>query len=206
MKKILIVAFLSTLNIMAFAFEGIIKQELLDVNSNKLSQLTWYIKGQDIKLVMTSDGYTFTFIPNLQTNTLAMFGDKPDENGDILYVEVYSNDIKTSIGALVVANQSSGNYKGETSGLVKFSQNGNNHVVEYLPSIDVDLSKFASLFKESVEVQVIASLGVKGFPISNKLIVGKGEKTVLSTKSIVKESISATQFSIPSSYKKFSAN
>ena len=206
MKKLLSVFISSiTLFMSVFAFEGVIKQQSIDVNSGKSSTITWHIKGDKIKMVLESDGKKVELIPNYTTNSLIMFSDDvQDEEGNLMYMQLNATDIQSSSGSVAAGDIVASKYQNKEAKTMDVMNNGNRFKVQFLPSIAFDFSKYSSLLKESLEVQAIAVKGLRGFPVQTTLIQNDGkEKIVLRTLSINETSVGEREFIVPTGYKKF---
>jgi hypothetical protein len=204
MKKIFSIAFFSFLGLSLFAFEGVVKQVFADFSSKKnVNQFTWHIKGDKIKLQITSAGRSVFLIPDAKNNKLVMFDDREDEDGNKWYMEFNAADIKSSLGPVEILEKKEVKYKGENAVQLKAKTGSGIFLLEALPSIDVNLALFAALMKESMEIQILATAGVVGFPISSKIIAADGEVSLLTTQNISKEAVSEKEFMIPVGYKKY---
>lgn len=202
---ILILSILNFFFLNTFAFEGIIKQQSKDVQSGKMSTITWYIKGDKIKMTLEADGKKIELIPNFTSNTLIMFSDDiQDEDDNLMYMEISENNIKSNIGSVAAGDMVNSKYQNKEARTIDVLSNGKKYRVEFLPSISFDFSKYSSLLKESMEIQALAVKGQKGFPIQTTLIKNDGkEDVVLKTTSISETTVADREFTVPSGYKKF---
>jgi hypothetical protein len=204
MKKIFSITFFSFLGLSLFAFEGVIKQTFTDFSTKKfVNQFTWHIKGDKIKLQITSQGQSVFLIPDIKNDKLIIYNDREDEDGNKWYMEFSSAEIKSSIGMLEIAERKEIKYQGETAHQIKAKTENGVFVLDVLPSIDINLALFAGFLKESLEVQIIAKAGLIGFPVTSKAIQPDGEVTLLTTQNISKQTVSDKEFMIPVGYQKY---
>ena len=152
-----------------------------------------------------ASGEQITLMVNSLTNSVIMFNDDVvDENGNKLYMELSSKDIRSSMGPISTGKIANSTYNGKASKTVEVMRDGEKYIVEYLPSIEVDFAEFASFFKESMEVQALAVLGEVGFPVLTTENGKDGsKKVVLKTTSLKQQIVSESEFQMPSGYKKF---
>jgi hypothetical protein len=205
LQKTLLIFLSITISVSLFAFEGVIKQQSKYGNSGKMSVITWHIKGDKIKMTLESDGKKVVLIPDYISNTLVMYSDDvQDENGNLMYMQIGSNDIKTNVGSVATGDMNDSKYQNESSKSIDVLSNGKRYVVEFLPSISFDFSKYTSLLKESMEIQALAVKSQIGFPVETTLIKNDGSKElVLKTTSIDEKFVADNEFIVPTSYKKF---
>lgn len=206
MKKIIAIAFFSVFILShSFAFEGVIKQQSKDAKSGKMSTITWYLKGDKIKMTLEADGKKVELIPNFTSNTLIMYSDDiQDEDGNLMYMQINETDINSNIGSVATGDMVSSKYQNKEAKTIDVLSNGKKYKVEFLPSISFDFSKYASLLKESMEIQALAVKVQKGFPVQTTLIKNDGkEEVVLRTTSISETAVADREFIVPTGYKKY---
>ena len=190
----------------AFAFEGVIEQELYVQSTGQTSNIIWSFKGDKVKMIMRANsGEQVTLMVDKSANSLVIFNeDVEDEEGNKLYMELGSEDVKSTIGSISTGVVGKSEYNGKPSKTVEVMSNGVKYVVEYLPSVDVDFAEFAAFFKESMEVQALAVLGEVGFPVSTTQSGKDGNrKTILKTTSVKEQVVAESEFQVPAGYKKF---
>lgn len=189
-----------------FAFEGVIEQQLYVQSTGQTSTVTWHFKGDKVKMEMkAASGEQLTLMVNSTTNSVILFNEAiEDEDGNKLYMEIGSKDIRSTIGAISTGKVANSTYNGKDSKTVEVMCDGVKYLVEYLPSINVDFADFAVYFKESMEVQALAVLGEVGFPVLTTQSDKEGNtKTVLKTTSMKAQVVAESEFQIPAGYKKF---
>lgn len=188
-----------------FAFEGIIKQQSKYGDSGKMSIITWYLKGDKIKMTLESDGKKVVLIPDFKSNSLIMYSDDvQDEDGNLMYMQIKASDIQSNIGSVAAGDMTKSSYQNKEAKTIDVLNNGKRYKVEFLPSIAFDFSKYVSLLKESMEVQALAVKNQKGFPVETTLINNEGnEEIVLKTVSINETTVADREFIVPTGYKKF---
>lgn len=197
---LLIFVFLSKF---VFAFEGEIKQSYINPSNGEKSIITWKIKGENIKMIISGKDEEMVVIPNLSTLSMMVFNDKPDENGDKWYFNAPISQIQSkSINANVVENIEV-KYKNESAKLVKAVSNEGLYKVTFLPSINIKFGDYAVLLKENAEASIASLSGMIGFPVTSVLTTSSGDINVIETLSIDERKIDATEFSAPAGYKKF---
>ncbi|MCB0538970.1 MAG: hypothetical protein KDE33_15765 [Bacteroidetes bacterium] len=199
MKKNIITTVVLSLFIFAklFAFEGIIEQQMLVENTGVLSNVTWFIKGDKIKLIIKAPtGESVTIIPNLNTNNVIVFNDEvKNEDGKIIYAEVKQQDISSNLGNISVGDIKNSKYNGTASKTLNVLGEKGEYNVEYLPNIDVPLKSLYGLLKESVEIQALSLKKEVGFPVNTTLIANNGtEINVLKTLSVTEKTVSDSEF------------
>lgn len=199
MKKNIITTVVLSLFIFAklFAFEGIIEQQMLVENTGVMSKVTWFIKGDKIKLIIKAPtGESVTIIPNLNTNNVIVFNDEvKNEDGKIIYAEVKQQDISSNLGNISVGDVKNSKYNGAASKTLNVLGGKGEYNIEYLPSVDVPLKSLYGLLKESVEIQALSLKKEVGFPVNTTLITNNGtEKNVLKTLSITEKTVSDSEF------------
>lgn len=199
MKKNIITTVVLSLFIFAklFAFEGIIEQQMLVENTGVLSNVTWFIKGDKIKLIIKAPtGESVTIIPNLNTNNVIVFNDEvKNEDGKIIYAEVKQQDISSNLGNISVGDIKNSKYNGTASKTLNVLGEKGEYNVEYLPNIDVPLKSLYGLLKESVEIQALSLKKEVGFPVNTTLIANNGtERNVLKTLSVTEKTVSDSEF------------
>lgn len=204
MKRIsfLILIFLGCVNI-SQAFEGVIKQAYINPSTGEKSTIIWKIKGDNLKMTITSNKEEMVVIPNLSTLSMLVFNDKPDENGDKWYFDAPIGQIQSkSINANIVENTEV-KYKNEVAKQVKAVSNEGLYKVTYLPSVNIQFGNYAVLLKENAEASIASLSGMIGFPVSSTLTTSSGEIKVIETLSIEERKIDASEFRAPAGYKKF---
>lgn len=206
MKRLIILILLNAFIISStFAFEGIIKQQSKYGDSGKMSIITWYLKGDKIKMTLESDGKKVVLIPDFKSNSLIMYSDDvQDEDGNLMYMQIKASDIQSNIGSVAAGDMTKSSYQNKEAKTIDVLNNGKRYKVEFLPSIAFDFSKYVSLLKESMEVQALAVKNQKGFPVETTLINNEGnEEIVLKTVSINETTVADREFIVPTGYKKF---
>jgi hypothetical protein len=203
MKRILFAIFLIAVSFTAFAFEGVIKQEVLNPSTGDKSIVTWYIKGDKIKMVIDAKNEKMILVPELSRRSLIMFSEKADEQGEKWYFEASTAQIQAKQLNMNVIEKTAGTFKNEKTEVVKAVSNEGLHKVDFLPSVDILFGKYAELLKENPEAQIASLAGIVGFPVSSTLTTSKGELQIIKTLSIDTRKIEDAEFGAPKGFKKF---
>lgn len=186
-----------------FAFEGIIEQTFVDPSTKASSTFKWFIKGDQIRLEIGSGDEVMYIIPDFQTSSLILFGNQADENGDYWYSKTPIHEIQANVPQLRLLEKATTTYEGEEAEELKVMTGNGLAIVQYLPSIQVDMKNMLTFFAESVEFQAIGTAAGNGFPVNSILMTQADAVYTLTTKSITPQTIDVNLFNPPTNYKLF---
>ncbi|MCB9256032.1 MAG: hypothetical protein H6579_02765 [Chitinophagales bacterium] len=203
MKKFFILSIVSLFSLSAFAFEGIIEQVYTDAISKEQKNFVWYISGDKLRLDIISGEESMTIIPNFSALSLAIFGNKADQDGNFWYSNSALSDIKVNAPSLRLLESGTSDFKGQTAQELKLMSDKGLVVVQYLNNIALNMSNMKAVFAESVEFGAIALNQDSGFPVSSMLMTNSDAIYTLTTKSITEKSLNDSDFKVPSNYKLF---
>lgn len=203
MKKILLIITLVLTFNLAFAFEGVIEQIFVDVETKSQQTFVWYISGNNVRLEVQDAGDVIVLIPDFASNTISLFGNKADNDGKYLYSNVSFSQVDAVVPKLKLLEETKSVYNGKEAKDLKLTSSEGLLMVQYLSDIDVNMKNMMTAFAESREFAAISLAGGQGFPVSS-MIINEGEAiNTLSTNSITNKSVSPSMFKVPSNYKLF---
>jgi hypothetical protein len=199
MKKIFLIAIVALFYAHSYAYEGVIEQVYTDPTTMEQKTFVWYIKGDKVRLDIKSGEESMTIIPDFKALSLKVFGSKADADGNYWYSNTALSQIETRVENIRILEKT----EGANSNELKVLSSQGLYVVEYLPSIDVNIQNMKNVFAESVEFNAIFKANEFGFPINSLLTTQSEAIYTLVTKSQVAKSLSDSDFLVPSSYKLF---
>lgn len=199
MKKIIVYIFCLLFANNLFAFEGVIKQELYDFETQSFQELKWIVKDQKVRLELSFEDGDLAIIPDLRSFQAYLFGVNPPEGAKKEYFKVPVESIK----------ESNYNIKGKISSVIKYESIPVNYVeletgdkyeivLKYL-DFDFNSGIYASYFKEYTPFNMMAVSNIEGFPFECSLKTKEGEKLILKTKSVEQKVVSDDLFKAPPS-------
>lgn len=206
MKLKLIIFPLCLIALHAFAFEGTIKQTIKNYNgSGSDLTTTWYLSTHNCRMDMAISG------KDVNSNTVLILDPaastiKTYEASSTAtqksYFQINASSISggvtiASVTASSDAKQING-YKCEKWTVVTSVGVYNIWVAK---DIDFDWAPYKNLLKTSVEVQTLASQGIKGFPMMTESVGGNNSSAV---ESVSAQPLAANTFTVPSEYKLYS--
>jgi hypothetical protein len=207
MKLKLIIFPLCLIVINAFGFEGSIKQTVKNYNgSGTTVNMTWYLGPQNCRVDMSAAGKDVNsnsvLILDPATKTLKTY-ETNGAAGQKLYFQVDASGISGNMSLISVnvtqESKTIGGFKC-TKWVVVTSAGVYN--VWVTKDIDFDWSAYKEFFKTSVEVQALATQGVKGFAMLTEPVNGSNASSV---ESVAPHAVAANMFTVPAEYKLFTA-
>ena len=205
MKLKLIIFPLCLIALHAFGFEGSIKQIVKNYNGTGTTvTMTWYLTPHSYRVDMAASGKDVNsnsvFIMDPTTKTLKTY-ESSGGAGQKLYFQVNAGTISGDLSIISVnitqeAKQING-YKCEKWVVVTTAGTYNVWITR---DIDADWSAYKDFFKTSIEVQAMASQGVKGFAMLTESNNGNNSASV---ENVAVKTISADTFLVPSDYTLF---
>ena len=184
-------------SIFAADFEGVVTQEVFDVNNGSYT-MQWHIKGERLALEIIKDDASYFFIPS--GGSILMYSDAASEfDGQFYYSKVSASIIESKLKDIEVydsgLSKEVASYKTNSISL-KGNYKGNVYFNNELFS-SFDLSQY---FKDSYELRALGLSSHNGIPMYSKISDDNGVisqiKTIKVEKSVVKEAI----FTAPSNY------
>ena len=197
---------LCLLTLHAFAFEGIIKQNVKNYNGKGTNMtITWYLGAQNCRMDITASGKDINsntvLIMDPASKTFKTFETTAAANAQKVYFQLKAADISGDVNVISV------NKTGETKNIQGYNcekwiiaTTSGSCTSWITKDIDFDCAIYRDFLKSSVEIQALAAQGVKGFPIMTEGRDGANETSV---DKITAQSISAESYAIPEGYTLF---
>jgi hypothetical protein len=205
MKLKLIIFPLCMIAMHAFGFEGSIKQVVKNYNGTGTTlTMTWYLSAHNYRVDMAASGKGINsnsvFIMDAASQTLKTY-EASGGAGKKLYFQVDAGSIAGDLSIISVnitqeVRQING-YKCEKWIVVTSSGTYNVWITR---TIDADWSSYKSFFKTSVEIQALASQGVRGFAM---LTESNNGNNTMGVETVSIQAVPAITFAIPSEYTLF---
>ena len=202
MKLKLILFPLCLIAIHAFGFEGTIKQTIKNYNgSGSDVTMTWYLGANNCRIDMAVTGKDVNsntvFILDPASSTIKTY----EANSSAAQKSYFQINAATISGGVSIASLTASSdvkqingYKCEKWTVVTSVGVYNIWVAK---DIDIDWVPYKNLLKTSVEVQTLASQGIKGFPMMTEAISGNNSAIV---ESVSKQPLASNTFTVPSEY------
>lgn len=204
MKNIILIVAVFFFFNASYAFEGVIEQTYTDVKTKNQQKFIWYINGDDVRLEIQNAEDLIVVIPNFNKNTLSLFGDKADNDGNYWYSEVSFSQIDVNVPKMRLLEETNSIYNGKDAKDIKLMSADGMLAVQYLENINVNMKNMMTAFAESREFGAIFLTGDQGFPVNSMIMTENEAINTLATKSITEKSLNSSLFSVPSNFKLFS--
>ena len=204
MKKLFLLAIVSSVYISTFAFEGTIEQIYVNPETQVQMTFLWYLDGDDVRLDILNGEESMTLIPDFEAMSLNMFGEKPDNDGNHWYTNTPLSEIDVNVPSLRLLEIAAGSFQNKPAQEVKVMTGSGMVVVQYVDYIQVNMKNMLAVFAESVEFKAVSIASGRGFPVSSILMTSEDAIYTLTTKAIQEKVIEAGTFKVPSNYKLFS--
>ncbi|MEJ6694780.1 MAG: hypothetical protein QNK51_02990 [Chitinophagales bacterium] len=204
MKKLFLLAAVSSLYISTFAFEGTIEQIYVNPETQVQMTFLWYLNGDDVRLDILNGEESMTLIPDFEVKSLNMFGVKPDNDGNYWYSNTPLGELVVNVPSVRLLESTAGSYQSKPAQEVKVMTDSGLMVVQYVDYIQVNMENMLAVFAESVEFKAVSLASSRGFPVSSILMTSEDAIYTLTTKAIQEKVIEAGTFKVPSNYKLFS--
>ena len=206
MKLKLIIFPLCLIVINAFGFEGSIKQTVKNYNGTGTTvNMTWYLGPQNCRVDMAAAGKDVNsnsvLILDPASKTLKTY--EANGAGQKLYFQVDASGISGNMSLISVnMTQESKQIAGFKCEKWVVVTSAGVYNVWITKDIDFDWSAYKDFFKTSVEVQALATQGVKGFAMLTEPVNGSNASSV---ETVSAHAVAANMFTVPAEYKLFTA-
>ena len=110
MQKIFLILVSLIITSFSYAFEGIINQTYTDINTKEKSTFKWTISGDNVRLDILKGDDVITILPQLQSNAIAYFGNKADQNGVFWYSTSPVSQIEAKVPNMRILEQNESQY------------------------------------------------------------------------------------------------
>lgn len=191
-----------------YAFEGEVELTYSMYNNSAVDMTCiWKIKDEQVAFDMifaANDGvHHTTFIPTKVDNTAVLFSDQPVNDGNYVYsvlnastiARVYKGEVEVS------KTEETQEISGFDCQKIIVKYDGRTTETWIATEIDIALYEYNNFFKDMMEVQGLAQLQMKGFPLSSVTMDAAGNvMTSYTPNSINEKEIEDAAYEIPSGY------
>lgn len=206
MKLKLIIFPLCLIVVNAFGFEGSIKQTVKNFNgSGTTINMTWYLGPQNCRVDMSAAGKDVNsnsvLILDPSSKVVKTYETSTAAGAQKLYFQVDASGIAGDMSVISVnTTQESKQINGFKCEKWVVVTSVGTYNVWITKDIDFDWSAYREFFKNSVEVQALATQGVKGFAMLTEPVNGSNGSSV---ETVSAHTLAANTFTVPSEYQLF---